>query len=228
MTNVADTGKIYIVLTRTQTWVARAIRMITGEPYSHVSLSFDGELNTLYSFARRQIRNPLNAGFIEEHLETGIFGLDSHVDCEIYCLHIPKEGYDRIRNLIEELLCNKEDYGYNFLGLFTAALNYPYSSPKKFFCSQFVAWALGVAGIELMPKTYALMRPENFRQCLDAYRIYEGHLGAYVQYRRLHTRLERRSVCSVEPLVQRQKGFKRNKSKERERRIFSQFQCLID
>lgn len=189
-----------MVLTRTGTKVAKLIRLYTKEPYSHVSLSFDENLDTLYSFARRHIRNPLNAGFIEEHLDSGIFGTDKHIDCAVYCLEFPKKEYQKIRSLMEDLLCHKEEYGYNFLGLFMVALNRPYSRPKRFFCSEFVAWVLGTVGLNLMSKDYALMRPENFRQCLNLYRIYEGGLHDYVEFRSHHQYIDYLSLRRIEYL----------------------------
>lgn len=174
---------IYVVLTRTGTKVAKLIRMYTGEPYSHASISFDDELATLYSFARRKLHNPLNAGFIEEHIETGIFGQDKEVGCAVYQLKVTKEQYFRMRSNINMFLRNPLEYGYNFRGLFSAAVNMPYTSPKKFFCSQFVAWVLGSAGINVVSKKYALTRPEDFRKSLEQYKIYEGKLHNYAKAR---------------------------------------------
>ena len=179
---------VYIVLTRTRTKVARLIRLYTKDPYSHVSISFDDDLSTLYSFARRKIHNPLNAGFIEEHVDSGIFGQDTEIECAIYQLKLKKEQYFRIKEKVSEFLENPLEYGYNFRGLFSAAINLPYTKPKKFFCSQFVAWLLGTAGVQLISKKYALTRPEDFRKNLNQYMVYEGKLHQYVQ--NMHNRIK--------------------------------------
>ena len=172
---------VYIVLTRTRTKVARLIRLYTKDPYSHVSISFDDDLSTLYSFARRKIHNPLDAGFIEEHIDSGIFGRDTEITCAVYQLKLRKEQYVRIKELVSEFLQNPMEYGYNFRGLFSAAFNRPYTKPKQFFCSQYVAWLLGTAGVQVISKKYALTRPEDFRQNLNQYMIYEGRLHQYVK-----------------------------------------------
>ncbi|MBQ9989121.1 MAG: hypothetical protein IJP30_05245 [Clostridia bacterium] len=57
------TRRLYVLLTFTNTLVARGIRMYCKEPYSHVSLAFDENLEEMYSFARKGIYNPFNAGF---------------------------------------------------------------------------------------------------------------------------------------------------------------------
>ncbi len=198
--NVKGNYKLYVILTRTGTRVAKAIRLYTRERYSHVSLSFDEDLDTMYSFARRKIHNPFNAGFIEEHLDSGIFGLDHNVDCAIFCLEFSKRDYQMIRQEIIKLLCHKEEYGYNFPGLILVALNRPYSRPKKFFCSQFVAWIFGRVGISLCDKDYALTRPEDVRKRLEPYMVYEGKLHEYVEYRKKHKDMDDISIKRVEYL----------------------------
>ena len=73
-----QTKYIYVLLSRTHTTPARLIRFFTREPYSHASIALDIELNQLYSFARKHIHNPFDCGFIEENIETGIFGMDKN------------------------------------------------------------------------------------------------------------------------------------------------------
>ena len=73
------TRRIYVLLSRTHTTPARLIRFLTKEPYSHASIALDVELKELYSFARKHIHNPFDCGFIEEDIETGIFGMDKNV-----------------------------------------------------------------------------------------------------------------------------------------------------
>ena len=66
---------IYVVLTMTGTLPARIIKFYTGEPYSHASIAFDEDLQEMYSFARRTVHNPFNAGFVREYIDSGIFGI---------------------------------------------------------------------------------------------------------------------------------------------------------
>lgn len=82
------TKEIYIVLTQTSTLPSRAIRLYTHEPYAHASIAFDEELMEMYSFARRGIYNPFNAGFIREYIDKGVFGRFESTDCRIYSLRI--------------------------------------------------------------------------------------------------------------------------------------------
>lgn len=190
-------NKLYIVLTRTNTSIAKAIRFYTREPYSHTSISFDSRLDVMYSFARRKIRNPLNAGFIEEHIDSGILGRDPDIDCAVYCLEFTRDKYDLIWNTVQELCEHNEEYQYNIIGLLTAAINRPYSRPKHFFCSEFAAWLLGVAGVKLTLKSHSLVRPEDFRQSLKLYKTYEGKLHQYAEYRTQHPDMDEKSVRKI-------------------------------
>ena len=56
-----------------------------------------------------------------------------------------------------------------------------FSKAPLLFCSQYVAWLLGTAGVQVISKKYALTRPEDFRQNLNQYMIYEGRLHQYVK-----------------------------------------------
>lgn len=56
--------KIYILLTRTKTMVSRTIHLATGDSFTHVSVAFDGELESLCSFGRLKPFLPLPAGLV--------------------------------------------------------------------------------------------------------------------------------------------------------------------
>ena len=207
MSTYYGSHKVYIVLSRTGTFVAKGIRRFTGEPYSHCSISFDPELKVMYSFARRGIYNPLNAGFIEERLDTGIFGRETETGCAVYCLELPGKDYEKIRGIVLSMLAKKEEYGYNFTGMFMAGINYPVTADKAFFCSQFVAWLMGQVGISIADKEYSLVKPGDVRDRLKAYMIYEGVLQKFPAYHRKHKNIDNKSVLDVDYL--KNKAYKR-------------------
>ena len=176
----ADNMKsIYIVLSQTKTYPARAIRFYTHEPYAHASIAFDEGLEEMYSFARRGIYNPFNAGFIREYIDRGIFGRYGSTSCSIFRLQISEQQYDSIRNEIEIFNQNKDTYSYNYLGLIGAAFNIPIQSKQRYFCSQFVAYVLEQSGIEIFDKNYALVKPRDIRINPYLATVYEGRLSKY-------------------------------------------------
>lgn len=175
--------KIYIVLTQTKTYPARAIRFYTNEPYAHASIAFDDNLDEMYSFARRGLYNPFNAGFIREHIDKGVFGRFSSTDCSIYQLRITNEQYMKLRSEIEIFNRNKDAYSYNYLGLIGAAFNIPVRSKYRYFCSQFVAYILEKSGIYIFDKNYALIKPGDIRINPFLETIYQGKLSEYRIYK---------------------------------------------
>ncbi|MBH1942315.1 hypothetical protein I5677_15545 [Mobilitalea sibirica] len=170
---------VYIVLTQTQTYPARAIHLYTNEPYAHASIAFDEDLEEMYSFARRGIWNPFNAGFIEEDINHGIFGKFRSTTCSIYQLKITDKQYIKLRNEIEVFKQNKDDYSYNFLGLLAAAVNIPVRMKQRYFCSQFVAYVLERSDIKIFNKNYALVKPRDIRLNPRLKSIYRGKLAEY-------------------------------------------------
>ena len=65
--------KIYIVLTQTYTTIARIIKSITKDNYSHASISLDIKCNNMYSFGRKYIYFPFYGIFLKEDLRKGLF-----------------------------------------------------------------------------------------------------------------------------------------------------------
>lgn len=170
---------VYIVLTQTQTYPARLIHLYTNEPYAHASIAFDEDLEEMYSFARRGIWNPFNAGFIREDINNGIFGKFHSTTCNIYRLKITENQYIRLREEIDIFNQNKEAYSYNYLGLVGAAFNIPVKAKQRYFCSQFVAYVLEQSGIKIFYKSYALVKPRDIRLNPKLKSIYRGRLAEY-------------------------------------------------
>ncbi len=173
--------EVYIVLSQTRTYPARLIRLYTKEPFAHVSIAFDKNLDEMYSFARRTMNNPFNSGFVEEDIEKGIFGKYVETQCSVYSLKISNEQYKTLRNEIEIFKSNKEKYSYNFLGILGTMVNIPVNTDRRYFCSQFVAYILERSGIKLFNKSYGLAKPVDFRLCPKLKRIYNGKLVDYRQ-----------------------------------------------
>ncbi|MDF2543162.1 MAG: hypothetical protein K0S47_2880 [Herbinix sp.] len=179
LNKAARNKNIYIVLTQTQTYPARMIHLYTSEPYAHASIAFDEDLEEMYSFARRGIRNPFNAGFVEEDINNGIFGKYTSTTCNVYQLKITEKQYIRLREEISIFKNNKDDYSYNFLGLLGAALNIPIQKKQRYFCSQFVAYILERSDIKIFNKSYTMVKPRDIRLNPRLKSIYRGRLSEY-------------------------------------------------
>lgn len=175
----SEKKSIYIVLSQTGTGPSRLIRFCTNEPYAHASLSFEKDLSEMYSFARRGVWNPFNAGFVSEDIESGIFGRYKSTTCSIYELKVEDDQYRKLREQIEIFINNRNDYSYNFLGVVGAYLNVPIQRKQRYFCSQFVAYILERSGIHIFNKNCALVQPVDIRLNENLKPIYKGKLTLY-------------------------------------------------
>lgn len=181
MTKDVNNGQryIYILLSRTHTIPARLIRLFTRATYSHTSIALDIELKEMYSFARRHVYNPFNAGFVDEDIETGVFGRDKNVYCSVYALAVTDEQYKMVCEELNHFIRNRDLYDYNFKGLFGALVGKNVARDYNYFCSQFVSYILSRSGIELFEKEHGLVKPCDFSLELEKQRIYEGKLSEY-------------------------------------------------
>lgn len=170
---------IYLVLTLTRTFPARVIRLYTHEPYAHSSLALDEELTEMYSFARKGIWNPFNAGFIKEDINNGLYARHKSTRCSIFRLKVSEDQYISLQNTIEMFKENEEIYSYNYLGLLAASVNISVKSRNRYFCSQFVAYALECSGINMFHKPYECIKPRDIRLNPNLELIYEGKLSEY-------------------------------------------------
>lgn len=177
---------IYVLLSRTHTVPARLIRLYTGEPYSHTSIALDVELNEMYSFARKHVYNPFDCGFIDENIETGIFGKDKNIYCSVYAVPVTEEQYQIIKQEIDVFVKNRGEYKYNYSGLFSIMFGRNVEDGKHFFCSQFVSHIFYKSGIKLFAKEDGLIKPYDFHVRLKDKRIYKGKLSEYRQFLRSH------------------------------------------
>lgn len=188
-----DQKNIYLVFSHSGTLVSKAIKFATKQRYSHVSISVNPKLDILYSFARRKIHNPFNAGFVSEDFDKGIFARLPNIKCKIYKVKVDEEKYNSICEIIDEFKENKEKFDYNILGLFSPLTGVPFARENHYFCSQFVAEVLkrsNVLELDKFPLLYSpydlLKRVENesYKGKVDVEVCYEGELQKFNKLRK--------------------------------------------
>ncbi len=173
---------IYILLTHSGSLLSKCIKQYTQEPYSHVSLALDIDLEDLYSFGRLNPRNPFIGGFVREDIIKGSYSRFPNTTCALYSLEINDFQYAALKQEILTFKLNQNKYGYNLIGLLGVVLGIPIERKYNYFCSQFVAALLKNSGISLFQKPIALVSPKDFRQCKFLQLIYEGKLINYNLY----------------------------------------------
>ena len=169
--------RIYILLSQTNTVLARSIRKCTGTEFSHTSLSLDGNYEEMYSFTRKYPNNPVIGQIKRETFDTGVFGKSKECLCQIYTAKVTKEQHDQIRAKIECFLNSEKPFKFNNLGLFACWFKIIYPRKYKRVCSQFVAECLAEACPEItMPKNFWIMQPEDFKFLTNVDMIYRGKM----------------------------------------------------
>ncbi|MFK7691439.1 hypothetical protein [Paenibacillus sp. HJGM_3] len=169
---------IYIVLTDTGTLLNRLIRLYTGDLLNHASLSLDAGLQHVYSFGRKDQRNPWLGGFVRENMRGDLM---RRAQCAVYQIRVTARQYDHLKSIIRAFEQNEHQYSFNLLGLIGVACGIPLKRKHKFFCSEFVAHVLSRAGIEAVDKPTGLVRPCDFAKSPALKPVYEGPVLDYLE-----------------------------------------------
>lgn len=172
---------IYILLSHSGSMFSKAINICTREPYTHASIALDENLMELYSFGRLYPYNPVIAGFVREDIINGTYKRFPNTRCKLYSLTISELQYAKLRKELEKFTNGNKKYRYNFLGVISAAFDYPLERENKYFCSQFVSKILINSGIPIVNKDPGLTAPMDFMEYSGLQLIYEGYLRGYSQ-----------------------------------------------
>lgn len=169
--------KIYIILSQTGTLFSKAIKWHTKDPYNHASISFDQNLEAMYSFGRKRRYNPIDTGLIQENFDKGIFPYFPNARCCILEIPVAEEEYKVMYKIVEEFYQNKDNYRYNFMGVLTYTIGRGFSRKDHFFCSQFVGYIISnMGGWSSNPE---LTKPMDFLNVPNKKIIYEGSIAEY-------------------------------------------------
>lgn len=168
--------KVYVLLTDTGTLFTKTIKLYTRKQYNHASISFDENLQEVYSFGRKRPRNPFIGGFVRENIKEGLF---KNATCAVYCVTINETEYNSMQGYIKQIEADKEKYRYNFIGLFAVILNKQLKREHAFFCSQFVASVLKQSGSVDFSIPLSLVTPHDLQLVEESELIYQGMLKDY-------------------------------------------------
>lgn len=168
---------VYIVLTDTGTWFTKLIKCFTRSPLNHASISFSKNLKETFSFGRKRANNPFIGGFVKEDLNSKLF---RNATCAIYRCHVSAVAFEKMQNAIRQMEDQKQNFKYNFLGLFGVIFNKEIKREKAFFCSQFVATILQNGGVKVNSKPANLIRPCDLAESEVTHQVYAGQLHTYL------------------------------------------------
>lgn len=183
-----DTNYIYLVFSKTPTWLSRLIGLVTGSNFTHVSISFDNKFDNLYSFCRKYPNNPFYGGFAIESLHKGVYAKSPLSYCLIYKIPVSGTSLKIIKDEVNKFVINADMYKYNFLGLFMVLLNKPFERKNYYFCSQFVTMLLNKSNVWNSPKHITLTKPIDLLKIENKEIIFEGYVYE-LQYNSIEKRI---------------------------------------
>lgn len=143
---------IYLVLSQTGSPAGEIIRKITNKPYSHASLSFDENLDTIVSYNGGE--GMCFPGLNQEVIQS--FHQKEDASIVIYKIKATKRQKKRMVDKIR--MINEQGSSYNYLGFL-----WSYTFKENImFCSQFVYTILEVAELHYFDKKPSKVMPMDF------------------------------------------------------------------
>lgn len=177
----SSTHNIYIVLSRTQTRIARVLRIFGGLDYNHVAISLDREFKELYSFARSEQYGFLTGRLVHETTDRYLVNGEKGIPILVYKLPVTEDELNWIREKIHEIMEDPQ-FVYNFFSVLTYPVLGGFSTDKAFSCIEFVAYILQHLGYEI-DKPLFEYRPDDLQELLKDYLCYDGSLQNYTPVR---------------------------------------------
>lgn len=178
MENV-ETKQLYIVLSQTGTMLSRILKLLTGAEYNHASISVSDDLMQMYSFGRRHPYNPFWGGFVKESPQMGTFKRFSNTRIIVLKLSISEEVYREILKRLVKMYEHREEYHYNYLGLFLAGIHIHRTKEDCYYCSEFVRDILVDFQIKGADNLSLIVHPSGFCELPDIQIVYRGKLSEY-------------------------------------------------
>lgn len=166
---MTDTRFLYVMISRTDTGMARFIRSCCQYPYNHVSLTLDPSLRSWCSFARYHKDAPFYSGFIKEPVERFYDGTgDAHV--RIFRIAVPREQASRIERLFLQAGRRETRLIYNYFDAMASILNKKVAISGSYTCLSFACAVIG--------RQYRKI--EALNNALEEHLYYEGSLASLV------------------------------------------------
>ena len=168
---------IYIVLSYSGTIPSKLIKLFTHYEYSHVAISLEKSINTMYSFGRKKVYNPFDGGFIVEEKNGIFYKRFKKTKCIILELEVEHKKYLELKKILKIYKENQDIYKYDIIGLVPRIINVKINRKNHEVCSEFVAKLLRDSSIYDFEKK--VIKPIDFMNIPNKRIVYEGSLNKY-------------------------------------------------
>lgn len=194
---------IFIVSSYTNSVFGNVINTYTRSEFNHSGLSFDTSLKKIFSFNAFNKTNLLG-GFSEESIEEY---LKEYKDAKINvrCIFVKVKDFDIVKAAVEDMKNTKEKtkYGYsNLLNILFNRASQMKDHDMSMVCSQFVAYVIQKANIDLVGKSTNLVTPKDLSTTNNSkiYTLYSGYIRDYKKEKidRIFRKLRQKAVLIKE------------------------------
>ncbi len=156
---------LYIMLSRTNTRIARLIRCFTHARYNHVSLSLDESFQNFVSFARYNQDVALAGGYVTEPADR-ILHSGEQIPVKIFRVEINQTQHAQLQSLFKQAGNRDSGLIYNTLGAILAPMHLRLKVNGAYTCLEFACTILGLRCVTL----------QQLEEALTPYLIYDGAL----------------------------------------------------
>ncbi len=151
---------VYVLLTDTGTGFSKLSKAITGDPFNHVSLALDSDLEYVYTYALVTTTNGRRGGLKRESK-----AMLKGARYSLYEMSLTKDMYFKLVSRLNHLEDNVSQTGYNHWGLVNTLLGKEIfaSTAEVMICSQFLASVMADAGVEFFKgRAHSTIKPYDF------------------------------------------------------------------
>jgi inositol transport system substrate-binding protein len=174
MKNNTESKKIFLLMTSLPDVLSKAAQKVMNYRYNHVSLGFEEDMNTYYTFTYK--------GFTVEDITRRANKPDREpFPCELYEIEVPSHVYCDMQEMVRPFVENPDHYRYTKFGAaLRVFLNIPTRRERAYYCSQFVAEILKNSGAAKLEKWAPYYLPHHLRALAETKFKFEGNLREYL------------------------------------------------
>ena len=197
---------IFIVTSYTNTPFGKAIKTFTHSEYTYAAISFDTSLEKLYSFNAdsKYSNNGYKGGISRESLSSYIDSYEKTI-IQVNCIFLKPSDFDIVQKTLDNLLENEEKTKYAYSNIINILIGREKYTGMAMVCSQFVAYILHTANIELLDKPDNTVTPKDLSTITNpkVYKIFEGYAKDYEKKRidRIFRKLKTKALLIKESLL---------------------------
>lgn len=180
---------VYIITSYTNTVFGKIIRKATDSTYTHAAISFEPDLQQMYSFGNSgNLSNSKWGGMTCESLQDY---LNTSKDAKILVsvIFVKEKDYHKLVSFFEMYLANHRDTRYDYKDLVRVLTKKVSNTKYSLYsiCSQFVDSLFKYIGVDLTGIPSNLVTPKDIAELPNnkptVYMIYEGPARLYTTYK---------------------------------------------